>query len=64
MALNLVVLDPLMCGLHLSLLVKVSKICVSKLGEIIRFTWWTSDVVHHTIKSPHLFKIAELEIFF
>ena len=22
----------------------------STLGEIIRSTWWTSDVVHHSIK--------------
>ena len=21
-----------------------------ELGEIIRFTWWTSDVVHHSTK--------------
>ena len=25
------------------------------IGEIIRFTWWTSDVVHHfTKKLPHV----------
>ena len=31
----------------------------------MRSSWWTSDVVYHSIKrSSHLFKIAELEIFF